>query len=187
MITAAIAVEPSPSFRTPGLLAYPDAVSTEREFHDLVSGLDYPIFIVTAAAGGERAGCVVGFISQASISPPRLIVMLSKANRTYHIAQSADRLAVHFLHSGNLNLARLFGELTGDEVDKFAACEWEEGPHHEPLLTGTRGWATGPILARHDAGDHVAHLIDVTAAQTGIAGPQLSFQAVSELQPGHPA
>ncbi len=161
---------------------------TEDSFHDLVSGTDYPMIIVTAAtASGERAGCLVGFVTQASICPARLIVMLSKANRTYQVARRADRLAVHFLHLGNHDLAALFGEQTGDNVDKFAACDWREGPAGEALLPGTRGWLTGTILARYDAGDHVAHLIDVTCARTDTPGPQLTFQAVTGMQPGHPA
>jgi flavin reductase (DIM6/NTAB) family NADH-FMN oxidoreductase RutF len=164
-------------------------MATEDAFHDLVAGTDYPMFIVTAAARGELAGCLVGFVTQASIHPPRLMIMLSKANRTYRVAQDTDRLVVHFLHDGNHGLAALFGEQTGDEdeVDKFAACEHRKGPAGEPLLTGTRGWVIGTILARQDAGDHVAHLIDVTAAATETSGPQLAFQAVSDLQPGHPA
>ena len=48
-------------------------LSTE-EFGSFVSGLDYPMFVVTAAADGRRAGCLVGFTSQVSIDPPRLLV-----------------------------------------------------------------------------------------------------------------
>ena len=58
-------------------------MSTAEEFHSLVSGLDYPMFVVTAAAPGDRAGCLVGFTTQASIKPPWPLVLLSKSNRTY--------------------------------------------------------------------------------------------------------
>lgn len=167
------------------------AAEAARVFHDLVSGIDYPMFIVTAAAGDERDGCLVGFATQASIDPPRLVVMLSKANRTFRIAAGSPQLVVHFLHQANRDLASLFGEATGDQVDKLAGCEWRSvegvGP---PILTGTRGWVAGSILARMDCGDHVAHLIDVTAGGRDRASPtgsQLSFQAVKDLEPGHPA
>jgi hypothetical protein len=33
---------------------------TNRSFQALVADLDYPMFVVTTAAGG-RAGCLVGF------------------------------------------------------------------------------------------------------------------------------
>jgi len=168
------------------LRAYPEAVSSgDDAFHELVSGLDYPMFIVTVAAGSERSGCLVGFVTQASIRPPRLMVMLSKANHTYRVAQRAACLGVHFLHAENQALATLFGEQTGDNVDKFSSCDWSAGPGQVPLLAGTRGWVIGTILARHDAGDHVAHLVDVAQASTSVPGPQLAFQTVTEMRPGH--
>lgn len=145
------------------------------------------MFIVTAMAAGERSGCLVGFVTQASIEPPTLIVLLSKQNRTFSVAWGAEVLAVHFLHTGNLELAALFGEQTGDETDKFRLCEWKEGPHGVPLLLETRGWVVGSIQARLDSGDHVAHLIDVGQADFGQSERGfLPFTAVKEMKPGHP-
>ncbi len=162
-------------------------MATEEHFHQLVSGVDYPMFIITAAARGERAGCLVGFVTQASINPPRLIVLVSKANYTYRVARDTDTMVVHFLHEGNHDLATLFGEQTGDNMDKFSVCDWREGPQRTPVLTGTRGWVAGKIRARHDVGDHMAHLLDVISAESDVSGPQLAFQAVADMQPGHRA
>src|ERR671936_316129 len=91
-------------------------------FAELVSQLDYAMFIVTTAAGGELAGCLVGFASQVSIHPPRFLVGLSVKNRTYRVAAGADVLVVHFVPEQAEDLAALFGGETGDEVDKFARC-----------------------------------------------------------------
>ena len=44
------------------------------QFDAFVGGLDYPVFVVTAAHGEERSGCLVGFATQASIDPPRMLV-----------------------------------------------------------------------------------------------------------------
>jgi flavin reductase (DIM6/NTAB) family NADH-FMN oxidoreductase RutF len=162
-------------------------VSVEENFHALVSDLDYPMFIVTVESDGERDGCLVGFVTQASIDPPRLLVMLSKANRTYRLAQTAESLVVHFLHEGNVDLARLFGEETGDDIDKFDLCQWHEGRRNGPILVGTRGWVAGRILGRLDGGDHVAHLLAVDSASVDGSGPQLAFRTVRGLDPGHPA
>jgi len=160
----------------------------EQAFHELVADLDYPMFIVTCAADRERSGCLVGFVTQASIKPARLIVLISKQNHTFSVVQRADVLAVHFLHHGNVELAGLFGEQTGDEVDKFRFCEWKQGPQGVPLLLGTKGWVLGTILARLDSGDHVAHLITVDESDLDQAGRHfLSFAAVKEMTPGHPA
>lgn len=39
--------------------------------------LDHPMYVVTAEADGERAGCLVGYASQCSIQPARFMVWLS--------------------------------------------------------------------------------------------------------------
>ena len=111
-------------------------------FDRIVAALDYPMLVATAAAGGERAGCLVGFATQCSIDPPRFLVCLSKANRTYRVACDADAIAVHFVPVEAAALAALFGEETGDSVDKFTRCRWRPGPGG-PVLEDCRQWYAG--------------------------------------------
>ncbi|HVF21020.1 MAG TPA: flavin reductase family protein [Mycobacteriales bacterium] len=154
----------------------------------LVASLDYPMVVVTAAAGEVVGGCLVGFWSQCSIDPPRLLVCLSKRNHTYRVASRARALAVHFLRSDNLGLARLFGEQTGDEVDKLAQLEWRAGLAGVPVISGVRGWVAGPVHDRMDLGDHVGHVVDVVGGGVeGDAADSLTFQHVRDFQPGHDA
>jgi flavin reductase (DIM6/NTAB) family NADH-FMN oxidoreductase RutF len=159
----------------------------EESFHTLVADEDYPMLVVTVAAGGQRDGCLVGFSCQASIQPPRMLVMLSTANHTYRLAVRAELLGVHFLHRDNGPLARLFGEETADNVDKLARCSWAPGLGGTPILAGTRGWIVGRIRDRVPAGDHVAHILDLADGAVDIPGPQLSFQMARRFHPGHPA
>ncbi len=159
----------------------------DDDFERLVAGLDYPMYVVTTAVDGERAGCLVGFATQASIDPPRLLVLVSKANETYRVASRAPVLVVHYLGVYNHQLAELFGEESGDWTDKFDRCAWEEGPSGVPVLAGVRGWVAGRVLDRLDTGDHVAHLLEPIDAGFGDAGPPLMLQQVRDLDPGHPA
>jgi flavin reductase (DIM6/NTAB) family NADH-FMN oxidoreductase RutF len=153
----------------------------------LVADLDYPMYVVTASAGEDRAGCLVGFVTQAGIDPPRLLVMLSKQNETYRVAQRTDVLGVHFLGQDDADLAALFGEESGDWTDKFGRCEWQPASDGTPILSGVRGWLTGRVLERLDCGDHVAHLLEPIDAGGGGSGDPLSFQQLKGLDPGHPA
>jgi hypothetical protein len=102
--------------------------STGESFQRLVAQLDYPMFIATVAADGERAGCLIGFATQCSIHPPRFLAGLSDKNRTFRVAQRADSMAIHLVPENAAELAELFGGETGDEVDKFERCEWHAGP-----------------------------------------------------------
>jgi len=164
----------------------PGDMTKESAFEVLVEKLNYPMFVVTAAAGEHRSGCLVGFISQASIDPPRFLVCLSKANRTHEVASTSETLVVHFLSAENRELASLFGEETGDEIDKFTRCEWRSTPDGGVVLIGTRGWIEGRVLERTDVGDHVSHLLDLVEGVVDMEGNPLMFDAVREFTPGHP-
>ncbi|MEA2842364.1 MAG: hypothetical protein QOJ69_35 [Actinomycetota bacterium] len=161
--------------------AGPDAL------HTIAADLEYPMAIVTTASGGDRGGCLIGFASQCSIDPPLIVVWLSKANRTTRVAAGASGLLVHFLGRHDRPLAELFGGQTGDQVDKFARCEWEEGPEGLPLLAGCSRWVAGHIVERFETGDHVGHLLRLFDGAAGEWAGQLGFQAVKDIEPGHPA
>jgi flavin reductase (DIM6/NTAB) family NADH-FMN oxidoreductase RutF len=145
------------------------------------------MFIVTVlAANGERDGCLIGFATQSSVHPPRFIACISKENRTFDAVQAAEMIVVHFLGAAQHGLAELFGGETGDEVDKFELCAWEEGPGGIPVLTDVPGWFAGRILERRDAGDHVALLLDPTHTEDRGGPVNLGFQDVKGIHPGHP-
>jgi flavin reductase (DIM6/NTAB) family NADH-FMN oxidoreductase RutF len=156
-------------------------------FHALVGDLEYPMFIVTARAGGEPLGCLVGFATQAGIDPPRFIVCLSHANRTYRRGRASGVLAVHCVPAHARELAELFGGETGDEVDKFARCAWHDGPEGVPILDDCPNWFAGRVLWRHDAGDHDAFLLEPIAASSGSPEGEFTFHRAKRIEPGHEA
>ena len=133
--------------------------TAQDKFSELTGDLDYPMLVVTVIAGGEGAGCLVGFATQCSIDPPRFIVCLSDKNRTTRVAAGADALAVHFLPATAIDLAELFGSETGDDVDKLARCDWHGGPEGLPILDACGRWFAGRIISRHSVGDHIAHVL----------------------------
>jgi flavin reductase (DIM6/NTAB) family NADH-FMN oxidoreductase RutF len=156
-------------------------------FDALVASLDRPMLIVTAADGAERDGCLVAFATQTSIDPRRFAVCISRVNRTYRVAQGAPVLAVHVVPSDGAALAELFGAETGDEVDKLAHCEWSPGPGGAPVLAGCPSWFAGRVVARHDAGDHEAFLLDPLAAAHDPGAGTFPFSRAKRIEPGHPA
>ncbi|QDP98692.1 flavin reductase [Microlunatus elymi] len=163
-------------------------LSTE-EFDEFVEDLDYPLFVVTADDGTERGGCLVGFATQVSIDPPRLLVCLSEQNHTLRIAAGAEFLAVHTLGDDDHGLAELFGGETGDEIDKFARVRWHPGPGGVPLLDDLPRYVVGRVLQRLPLGDHVGQLLMPVAAEArkGADDEALTVQDVEDLEPGHPA
>jgi flavin reductase (DIM6/NTAB) family NADH-FMN oxidoreductase RutF len=157
----------------------------EREFQRLMGELDYSLFIVTASDGRRRAGCLVGFASQVSIHPPRFLVCLSVKNLTYRVAMQAPLLVVHFVPREAERLALLFGGETGDDTDKFARCEWREGPSGTPVLLGLEDWFAGRVLERLDFGDHWGFLLEPVESEAHRSGSPLTFRRAKWIEPGH--
>ena len=159
---------------------------TEKQFQRFVGGLDYPLFVVTAADGEERDGCIVGFTTQCSIDPPLFLVCLSNKNRTWRIAQAADALAVHVVPHDRRDLAELFGGETADESDKLSQIAWSEGPARAPLVDELTTRFVGAIKERHEfGGDHTAFLLAPIAADAPANEDELSFQEAKDIEPGH--
>jgi flavin reductase (DIM6/NTAB) family NADH-FMN oxidoreductase RutF len=158
-------------------------------FARLMAALDPAMAIVTTAAGDERSGCLVGFHSQCGIDPPRYAVWLSVANHTYDIGRRAELFAVHFPPATEIALARLFGEDTGDDMDKFTRCGWTPGPGDVPLLDASpvrfvgRALALGTVDADHAC--LVLEPIEVSSADAVAQFNPMRFDAVADLHAGH--
>jgi flavin reductase (DIM6/NTAB) family NADH-FMN oxidoreductase RutF len=165
-----------------------DTTNGPRVLEQLVGDLDYPMFVVTAASGGDRAGCLVGFVTQSSIDPPRMTVWISDANRTAGVAAGAETLAVHVLRETDQALATLFGSETGDDIDKFDEVAWTASDDGPPIVAGC-DYFVGRIVERIvGVGDHRGYVLEPEAGERLHAGlPQLGYQRVRDLRPGHPA
>jgi flavin reductase (DIM6/NTAB) family NADH-FMN oxidoreductase RutF len=152
----------------------------------IVNAADYPLYVVTAFATDERSGCLAGFVTQSSIQPVRFIVCVSKVNHTYGIAERSEGLALHLLGSDQREVASLFGEKTGDMVDKFERVQWIGGLTGVPILSECAAWVEGRVIDRMNGGDHEAFLIDVVAGGAGTHPGGFMFSDATDFEPGHP-
>jgi flavin reductase (DIM6/NTAB) family NADH-FMN oxidoreductase RutF len=156
-------------------------------FLELAGSLDYALFIVTAADGERREGCVIGFATQCSFHPARFLACLSRENRTFRLALGVDALAVHLIPQARADLAELFGGETGDDVDKFERCAWHDGPRGLPILDDCPSWFAGAICERHDLGDHVGFVLEPVEAHFAPGAEIVFFRSVKDdIEPGHP-
>jgi flavin reductase (DIM6/NTAB) family NADH-FMN oxidoreductase RutF len=154
-------------------------------FLDLI---DYAYFVVTVRAPDtEMSGCLAGFVTQCSIDPPNFLVCISKVNHTLGIAERASGMGLHLLGEDQLDVARLFGEETGDLVDKFASVDWRLGSTGAPLLVEAAVSMEGQILGHFSVGDHEAFLMRAVRSVAGEHPGLLMFRNAPRLKPGHPA
>jgi flavin reductase (DIM6/NTAB) family NADH-FMN oxidoreductase RutF len=149
--------------------------------------IDFPYYVVTVrTADGEMSGCLAGFVTQCSIDPPNFLVCVAKVNHTFGVAERSSAMGLHLLGNEQHELARIFGEETGDLVDKFAQCDWRLGATGAPLLVESAVSMEGIILGHFSAGDHEAFLVRAERAVSGEHDGLLTYRDAPHFRPGHP-
>ena len=161
-------------------------VTDPTPFEEITVRTPHPMVIVTSSSGGERHGCLVGFHTRCSIDPARYLVCLSPENRTFAVAADGDAVVVHHLGAHQEELARLFGEQTGDEVDKVSQCDWTPGPDGLPVLGDVDNWWAGLIVAHVTLGDHVGFVLEPFAGRVGDRHPPFTSDRAATFEAGHP-
>lgn len=153
---------------------------------DLMGSVDSPLIVVTTSAEGERAGCLVGFHSQASIDPGHYCFWLSKANHTYRVALRSERFAVHFLTDADRDLGRHFGSRSGSEADKFTGLDITVAEEGVPLIAELPNRLLVERIAMlDDGGDHVCTTARVLSAESTRDFTPLRTSQLGDLPPGH--
>jgi flavin reductase (DIM6/NTAB) family NADH-FMN oxidoreductase RutF len=164
-----------------------DVTSADNALGAYFERIDFPYFVVTVRTpDGDMSGCLAGFVTQCSIDPPNFLVCVAKVNHTFEVAERSTAMGLHLLGKDQQELARIFGEETGDLVDKFAQCDWRLGVTGAPLLVESAVSLEGPILGHFSAGDHEAYLIRAERAVGGSYDGLLMYRDAPHFHPGHP-
>jgi flavin reductase (DIM6/NTAB) family NADH-FMN oxidoreductase RutF len=149
--------------------------------------VDYPYYVVTVRAPDEEmSGCLAGFVTQCSIDPPNFLACVSRLNHTWGVAARSTAMGLHLLGADQVGLARLFGEETGDLVDKFADVDWRLGITGAPLLADVAVALEGTILGHFSTGDHEAFILRASRAAPGPGHGLLTHRTSPPLHAGHP-
>ena len=96
-------------------------------------------------------------------------------------------MGLHLLGEDQVDFARLFGEETGDLVDKFASVDWRLGSTGAPLLVEAAVSMEGQILGHFSVGDHEAFLMRGRALGRRRPSWLLMYRSTATAEPGHPA
>jgi flavin reductase (DIM6/NTAB) family NADH-FMN oxidoreductase RutF len=91
------------------------------------------------------------------------------------------------LGSDQRDVAALFGEESGDRIDKFAHVRWSPGATGAPLLAECATFVEGPIINRFSGGDHEGVVIAVSGGGLGTHEGRFMLSDASALDAGHPA
>lgn len=95
--------------------------------------LTYGLYVVSAAAGEMRGGCIVNTLLQVTAEPPRLCVTVNEENYTAQlIREKGSFAAVALDQRADLTTMGRFGFRCGRDFDKFDSIAFAEDENGNP-------------------------------------------------------
>ena len=129
--------------------------------------MSYGLYVVSAQADGERAGCLINTAVQVTAEPPRISVAVNKENVTADVIARAGAFAVTAVDfTADMPYIGNFGFRTSAGYDKFEkyGCEVTElgspyAPEHACAVFSCR------LIDTVDVGTHYLFIGEVVDAQ----------------------
>lgn len=129
--------------------------------------MSYGLYVVSAAADGQRAGCVINTAVQVTSQPPRISVAVNKDNVTAGVIQKAGVFTVMAIDvTADMMFIGNFGFRTSDtygKFEKYGCAESAVGspyaPQHACALFACK------LVETVDVGTHYLFIGDVADAQ----------------------
>lgn len=139
----------------------------------------YGLYILTAAAEGDLAAGTVTWLSQASFTPPLVMVGIRRDGHVHAVVARSRAFAVSVVGAAQQEIASAFfrpSTVAGGRLNGYA---FEPGPATgAPLLTDLPAWFEARVTDSVGRGDHTVFVAELVAC--GVRVPQASPLALSD-------
>jgi flavin reductase (DIM6/NTAB) family NADH-FMN oxidoreductase RutF len=156
----------------------PDDPSTAT--HDAIAAVfhlyDPPLWLVTAAHAGRRAGLIATSAVRASIvtEQPRMLIAIAHQHHTGGLIAASRRFALHLVPESDLDVVWRFGLHSGHQRDKFADLPKLTTPDGNPLYPGHVAWLDCRVEDSMEIGDRTVYLAAVSGGAVAGSAPVLT-------------
>lgn len=132
-----------------------------------MSRLKLGVYVVTASHEGQNNGMTAAWVTQASISPPMVVVSIAPSRYTMELIRGAGAFGLSVLPEGErgIELGRLFGRSSGRDHDKLAEVGWTYATKQgTPRLKEATAWMDCKLVNEFVAGDHILVVGELVAS-----------------------
>lgn len=153
---------------------------TQQQIDNVFRLVDRPVWIVTAAASGDRGGLVATWVQQASIDPaaPLVVAALAPNHFTAELVSSSGGFALHLVGQRQIDLLWRFSIGSGRNKDKLAGLATTCSTMGSPILGDCLAWLDCRVVSRYDGGDRWYFWADVISGGSNSNEPPLTERAM---------
>ncbi len=133
-----------------------------RTIDNVVRRIDRPIWVVTAAAVGQRSGLLATWVAAASIDPeqPLMMVGIAPNHLTCKLVMASGAVALHLVDAENISNYMQFCLSSGGVEDKFSSHNVKIGKTGSPLLVGSLASLDCQVVDAWDTGDRIFFIVE---------------------------
>lgn len=158
----------------PSLLNDPRALRSA--FGSFMTGVTV---VTTHDEGGQPLGFTANSFASVSLAPPLLLVCLANTSSNYATFAKTQKFAINILSETQIEVSNTFAR---PSEDRFAAVDWQVGPHGSPILGSVSAWFDCATHKTVEAGDHLILIGEVKAFDHTVA-PGLGYARGAYVTP----
>ena len=146
----------------------------DAQFKHALSHFASGVTIVTTEHGGTDYGLTVASFASLSLSPPLVLVCISKSSSSHEPIVESGKFGVSILGSDQESVSGRFASRGGD---KFAGLDVRRGTLGVPLVGNALATLECRVKDQVVGGDHSIFIGEVVDTQTREGAPLLYFRA----------
>jgi flavin reductase (DIM6/NTAB) family NADH-FMN oxidoreductase RutF len=152
---------------------------------DVFRLVNHEIFILSTVSGGRDYGCVITWVTSASLATgkSRVVVALSRENATTEAILIEKRFCLQLLHEKQFDLVPRFGLYSSRDKDKYKGLNVIRTKQGHAIINGVCGWAAYDVASFMDYGDRIVTVGNGVDGAVLNQGPTLLKQTAFEKVP----
>lgn len=150
-----------------------------------VYSLTYGLYLITAADGEKRSGCVANTLAQVTSKPVKVSVALNRDNYTTSLVLASGRFAAAVMtEDTDMDVIRNFGFRSGRDADKFAGGGYDDFGGVPTLKRDMAAVFSVRVTETLDLGTHILFAGEVEDAERCSDRPVMTYAYYHAVKKG---
>jgi len=124
---------------------------TEKAIRKIKNG----VFVITFSLDGINYGLTTAWINRASFKPNMIMASIGRNRKGYNELLDCEIFCVNILGDVSIEIARHFGDTSGNNINNFKDLEFKFMENGSPVLKDSVAAFECKLVKKIDAGDHV--------------------------------